>query len=49
MPCRFCNGTGINDWERQRQITLYGMTPKEIMDMWKFAEEHGYKRESDNV
>ena len=49
MPCRFCEGTGINDLERQKQITLFGMTPKEILDMWEFAQQHGYKRESDNV
>lgn len=42
MLCRFCDGTGINDWEKQKLITLFGMTPNQIMDMWKFSEEHGW-------
>lgn len=49
MPCRFCDGTGVNDWEKQKQITLFGLTPNEILDAWEFARKNGYKRESDNV
>lgn len=43
MPCRFCNGTGMNDWSVDKRITLFGMNPDEIMKMWRFAQEHGYK------
>ena len=43
MECRFCDGTGINDWEKQRTLIVFGKTCKEWMEIWKFAKEHGWE------
>lgn len=44
MLCSFCNGTGLNNWDIQKNITLFGKTPKEISDILNYAYEHGYKK-----
>jgi hypothetical protein len=30
MLCRFCEGTGINDWDKLKMVTVYGKSLKEI-------------------
>jgi hypothetical protein len=48
MKCRFCEGTGMNDWEKQKQITLFGKTADQILKIIGFAEEHGYEEDTRN-
>lgn len=33
MPCRFCDGTGINDWDKQKTITVFGKDLQEIREI----------------
>lgn len=43
--CEFCGGTGMFSYERIKNITIYGMTTKEIFDLRNWATEHGYKND----
>ncbi len=43
VPCHFCKGTGIFQYEHLNTITVYGMDLKKIKDMWDFARSKGWK------
>jgi len=45
MKCRFCEGTGIQNWEKEKLITIYGLSLSEIFERLKFYEEHKAKKE----
>ena len=47
--CPFCRGTGINRYSINNDINVYGMSLKEVFEMWKFAEEHGWKKKKSGV
>ncbi len=45
-PCCGCQTTYSKVQESTRTMTVYGMTFKEIREMWEFARQHGYKPQS---
>ena len=47
--CQFCRGTGFTRYDIKNDITVYGMSLKEVFEMWKFAEEHGWKKKKSGV
>ena len=43
MDCQFCDGTGKYDYEKMKNMTVYGKSLKQIAEMLDYAYQHGYK------
>ena len=47
MICRFCEGTGIMDWEKEKSLTIYGKKLKEVYEIIKLHEENEKKEKKE--
>jgi hypothetical protein len=41
-PCRLCGGSGIADFEKEKNFAVYGRSLKDILEIIDYAYQHGY-------